>query len=100
MVKLLTWSSTEQIPDSMTDSLMATMKKLSLNKFQRYDMLEKGLVQWLIDHMEVVERTASMFHIECMTDLLRVLMNVDHATEYAPVNVPHLIIVLGKWMRS
>ncbi len=80
----------------MADNLIAAMKKLSLNKFQRLDMLEKGLLQWLIQHMETVEFTASMFHMECIIDLLRILMNVENATELAGVNVSHLIIVLGE----
>lgn len=95
MVKLLTWSSTEQINDLMADNLMSALKKLSLNTFQRSDMLEKGLLQWLIKHMEMVQCSASTVHMECMTDLLRVLLNVDNSTELAFVNVPHLIVVLG-----
>lgn len=96
MVKLLTWSGNEQIYDSMAENLMDALKKLSLDQFQRRDMLEKGLLQWLINHMETVEHSASMAQMECMTDLLRVLINVENSTEFASVNVPHLIVVLGK----
>lgn len=96
MVELLTWSSTELIYDSMADNLIAVMKKLSLNAVQRDDMLEKGLLQWLINHMEIVEFSASTFHMECMTDLLRMLLNVENSTELSFVNVPHLMVVLGE----
>lgn len=94
MTKLLTWSSSEMMYDSMADNLMDAMKKLSLDKLQLYDMLEKGLLLWLINHMENVEFSASAFHIECATDLLRMLMNVANSIEVS--SVPHLIVVLGE----
>lgn len=100
MVDLLTWSRTELINDSMADNLMAVMKKLSLNPFQLHDMLEKGLLQWLIDRMEEVEFSASTYHLECMTDLLRMLLNVENSTERSSVNVSQLIVVLGEELTS
>lgn len=96
MVSLLTWSKIEQIYESMADNLMAVMMKLSLNHFQRCDMLRNGLLQWLINHMEEVEFSASTFHLECMTDLLRMLMEVDSLSEFSFVKIPQLIIVLGE----
>ncbi|XP_037051567.1 uncharacterized protein LOC119085308 isoform X2 [Bradysia coprophila] len=98
MVKLLTWSGKEQIYDSMADNLIDALKKLSLNELQRRDMLNKGLLQWLINHMEMVEHTASIVHMECMTDLLRVLTNVENTTGFASVNVPHFIVVSVRYL--
>lgn len=100
MVKLLTWNSTEMIYDSMADNLIDAMKKLSLNKHQLDDMLEKGLLQWLVNHMKEVESSASTSHMECMTDLLRMLLNVENSTESSFVNVPLLVIVLGEQLLS
>lgn len=79
----------------MAGNLMSTMKKLSLNQFQRHDMLEKGLISWLTKHMEVVERTASPFHMECTTDLLRMLINDQNSVELVEESVSDLIMVLG-----
>lgn len=98
MVNILTWKNSEVMYESMVDNLIAVMMKLSLNQFQRCDMLEKGLLQWLINHMEKVEFSASTFHLECMTDLLRMLMTVENSIEFSHVKVPQLIIVLGKML--
>lgn len=95
MVELLTWKSSELIYDSMADHLIAVMQKLSLNKIQLHDMLQKGLLQWLINHMQEVQFLASTFHLECMSDLLRMLMDAENAADSIK-NVPHLIIVLGE----
>lgn len=78
----------------MADHLIAVMQKLSLNKIQLSDMLQKGLLQWLINHMQEVQFKASSVHVECMTDLLRMLMDVENSTD-SFVNVPRLIVVLG-----
>lgn len=83
------------IYDSTADNLIAVMMKLSLNPFQLHDMLENGTLHWLIDHMEEVEYSASTYHLECMTDLLRMLLNVENSSELAFVNVTQLIVVLG-----
>lgn len=96
MVELLTWNSTEMMYDSMADNLIDAMKKLSLNKCQLNDMLEKGLLQWLINHMKEVESSASTSHVECMTDLLRMLLNAESSTDCSFVNVPLLVVVLGE----
>lgn len=59
---------------------MATMMKLSLNRFQRADMLKKGLVKWLLNHMEDVEYSATKYHFEYMTALLMILFTHPFGT--------------------
>ncbi|KAJ6637309.1 hypothetical protein Bhyg_10039, partial [Pseudolycoriella hygida] len=94
IIKLLTWNATEAITDSMASNLLAAMRKLSLDRYQLVDMLKNGLIQWLINHMERFAFTATAFHMECASDLLRILMDIETATECSYVNVCHVIVVL------
>lgn len=99
IIRLLIWGEPgrEHIEDSMADNLIAVMMKLSLNRFQCTDMLKKGSLEWLLNHMEGVEYSASKYHLECMTGLLRNLLREEKAMDISSIEPQKIIVLSGEY---
>lgn len=83
----------------MADQLMATMMKLSLNPAQRTDMIHKGLVRWLIRHMEDVEYSATAYHQENMIALLMMLVGHPGSQEIVAEKCTQVLSLLIRYMQ-
>lgn len=83
----------------MADQLMATMMKLSLNPAQRTDMIHKGLVRWLIRHMEDVEYSATDYHQENMIALMMMLVGHPGSQELVAEKCTQVLSLLIRYMQ-
>ncbi|XP_043484194.1 uncharacterized protein LOC122512439 isoform X2 [Leptopilina heterotoma] len=63
--------SNDSIPDAFTyDMLLSMLQKLSLRKSQRINMIETGLVEWLIHHLNIEVCKMSPYRFKYVTALL------------------------------
>lgn len=70
MVECLNGSN-DSVPDAFTyDMLLAMLQKLSLRKLQRINMIEAGLVEWLIHHLNIDICKMSPYRLKYVTALL------------------------------
>ncbi|XP_051166227.1 lisH domain-containing protein ARMC9-like isoform X2 [Leptopilina boulardi] len=61
----------DSFPDAFTyDMLLAMLQKLSLRKSQRINMIETGLVEWLIHHLKIEVCKMSPYRFKYVTALL------------------------------
>lgn len=94
---MLTWGDVGRtnIDPMMGDNLIGIMMKLSCSRFQRSDMIENGLLRWLLQHMADVEYSSSIYHRQCMTGLLRNLLRGYNLDDLSPTELQNLIVLLG-----
>lgn len=97
---MLTWGDIgrDNIDKIMGDNLMGIMMKLSLSRFQRTDMIDNGLMPWLLQHMEEEEFSASKYHLQCMTGLLRNLLRGFNLESFSTMEQEKIIVLLGEKM--
>ncbi|XP_037048678.1 uncharacterized protein LOC119083142 [Bradysia coprophila] len=100
IIGMLTWGDIgrDNIDQIMGDNLMGIMMKLSLNRFQRTDMIKNGLISWLMQHMEGEEYSASKYHLQCMAGLLRNLLQGFNLENFSSSEMQKMIVLLGRFL--
>lgn len=93
------YADREHVNVQMADHLMATIMKLSLNPAQRTDMIHKGLVRWLIRHMEDVEYSATAYHQENMIALMMMLVGHPASHELVAEKCTQVLSLLISYMQ-
>lgn len=98
IIRMLIWGEIgrHNIDSNMGDNLIGIMMKLSWNRFHRSDMIKNGLFRWLLQHMEEEEYSASKYHLQCMTGLLRNLLRGYNLENLSSTEMQKLIILLGE----
>lgn len=83
-----------------SDMLIASMMKLSLNSWQRKDMVRKGLLKWLVNHLEDVECSASAYHLEYGTALLMMLLTYQYSPEFILDKSRQLLALFARFLNN
>lgn len=85
---------------NVAENLMAALMKLSLQPQQRHDMINKGLIKWLIKHMEDVEYSASRYHHEHMCALFMILSQHHSSLAHIGDKVVLVLSLLVRYLRQ
>lgn len=84
----------------MAEMMIATIMKLSVNNQQRKNMVRKGLLRWLVNHLEDVETTGSHYHLEYGTALLMMLLTFQNSSDLILEKGRQILALLARFLKN
>lgn len=84
----------------MAEMIIATMMKLSLSQTQRKNMVKKGLLRWLVNHLEDVEASGSYYHLEYGTALMMMLLTFQNSPDLIFEKGRQILALLARFLNN